>query len=124
MGLPARRKKRLAQAMIGRAVQRRRLIHSARPSRHSRETALILIRSTRARVAFEGETRTFGELDERAKRLAAALAARGVGAGDKVAILMYNRIEFVESLPRTATGKLQKFKLREPFWAGHDRQIH
>jgi acyl-CoA synthetase (AMP-forming)/AMP-acid ligase II len=25
------------------------------------------------------------------------------------------RIDFVESLPRTATGKLQKFKLREPF---------
>jgi acyl-CoA synthetase (AMP-forming)/AMP-acid ligase II len=34
------------------------------------------------------------------------------------------RIEFVETLPRTATGKLQKFKLREPFWAGHDRQVH
>ncbi|KAA0942013.1 MULTISPECIES: AMP-binding protein [Streptomyces] len=25
------------------------------------------------------------------------------------------RVDFVESLPRTATGKLQKFKLREPF---------
>jgi acyl-CoA synthetase (AMP-forming)/AMP-acid ligase II len=34
------------------------------------------------------------------------------------------RIEFVETLPRTATGKLQKFKLREPFWQGHDRQVH
>jgi acyl-CoA synthetase (AMP-forming)/AMP-acid ligase II len=34
------------------------------------------------------------------------------------------RIDFVDELPRTATGKLQKFKLREPFWAGHDRQIH
>ena len=34
------------------------------------------------------------------------------------------RIEFVESLPRTATGKLQKFKLREPFWAGHERQVN
>jgi acyl-CoA synthetase (AMP-forming)/AMP-acid ligase II len=33
------------------------------------------------------------------------------------------RIEFVESLPRTATGKLQKFKLREPYWAGRDRRI-
>ena len=31
------------------------------------------------------------------------------------------RIDFVESLPRTATGKLQKFKLRQPFWEGHDR---
>ncbi|WP_436771451.1 AMP-binding protein [Yinghuangia sp. YIM S09857] len=34
------------------------------------------------------------------------------------------RIEFVESLPRTATGKLQKFRLREPYWAGHERQIN
>jgi acyl-CoA synthetase (AMP-forming)/AMP-acid ligase II len=34
------------------------------------------------------------------------------------------RIEFVESLARTATGKLQKFKLREPFWAGQERQIN
>ncbi len=33
------------------------------------------------------------------------------------------RIEFTESLPRTATGKLQKFKLREPFWAGSERGI-
>ncbi len=33
-------------------------------------------------------------------------------------------IEFVDQLPRTATGKLQKFKLREPFWAGHTRQIN
>ncbi|HVV24382.1 MAG TPA: AMP-binding protein [Pseudonocardiaceae bacterium] len=34
------------------------------------------------------------------------------------------RIDFVDALPRTATGKLQKFKLREPFWAGHERQVH
>ena len=34
------------------------------------------------------------------------------------------RIEFMDTLPRTATGKLQKFKLREPFWAGHERQIN
>ncbi len=34
------------------------------------------------------------------------------------------RIEFVHTLPRTATGKLQKFKLREPFWAGRERQVN
>jgi acyl-CoA synthetase (AMP-forming)/AMP-acid ligase II len=34
------------------------------------------------------------------------------------------RIEFVDALARTATGKLQKFKLREPYWAGHERQVH
>ncbi|MDQ6936239.1 MAG: AMP-binding protein [Actinomycetota bacterium] len=34
------------------------------------------------------------------------------------------RIEFRDELPRTATGKLQKFKLRQPFWQGHERQIN
>jgi acyl-CoA synthetase (AMP-forming)/AMP-acid ligase II len=34
------------------------------------------------------------------------------------------QVEFVRELPRTATGKLQKFKLREPYWAGRSRQIN
>ncbi len=34
------------------------------------------------------------------------------------------RVDFVDELPRTATGKLQKFKLREPFWSDHDRQVN
>ncbi|MFI5954581.1 AMP-binding protein [Cryptosporangium sp. NPDC051539] len=34
------------------------------------------------------------------------------------------RVEFVDALPRTATGKLQKFKLRAPYWEGHTRQVH
>ncbi|HET8582282.1 MAG TPA: AMP-binding protein, partial [Jatrophihabitans sp.] len=34
------------------------------------------------------------------------------------------RVEFVESLPRTATGKLQKFKLRETYWQGYERQVN
>ncbi|RNI19031.1 AMP-binding protein [Flexivirga caeni] len=33
------------------------------------------------------------------------------------------RIDFTDDLPRTATGKLQKFKLREPFWAGRERGV-
>jgi acyl-CoA synthetase (AMP-forming)/AMP-acid ligase II len=32
-------------------------------------------------------------------------------------------IEFRDSLARTATGKLQKFKLRAPYWEGRDRQV-
>ena len=32
-------------------------------------------------------------------------------------------IEFRDALSRTATGKLQKFKLREPYWAGRDRRV-
>ena len=34
------------------------------------------------------------------------------------------RVEFRTELARTATGKLQKFKLREPFWVGHERQVN
>jgi fatty-acyl-CoA synthase len=33
-------------------------------------------------------------------------------------------VEVREALPRTATGKLQKFKLREPYWRGLDRKIN
>jgi acyl-CoA synthetase (AMP-forming)/AMP-acid ligase II len=33
-------------------------------------------------------------------------------------------IEFREVLARTATGKLQKFKLRAPYWEGRDRQVN
>lgn len=33
------------------------------------------------------------------------------------------RVEFRDELARTATGKLQKFKLRAPFWEGRDRQV-
>jgi len=32
-------------------------------------------------------------------------------------------VEFRDSLVRTATGKLQKFKLRAPYWEGRDRQV-
>jgi len=34
------------------------------------------------------------------------------------------RVEFRTELARTATGKLQKFKLREPYWQGRDRQVN
>ena len=34
------------------------------------------------------------------------------------------RIEFRNELARTATGKLQKFKLREEFWKGKNRQVN
>jgi fatty-acyl-CoA synthase len=34
------------------------------------------------------------------------------------------RVEFRDELARTATGKLQKYKLRAPFWEGQDRQVH
>ena len=33
-------------------------------------------------------------------------------------------VEFRTELARTATGKLQKFKLREPFWSGRERNVN
>jgi fatty-acyl-CoA synthase len=32
-------------------------------------------------------------------------------------------IDFVEELPKTSTGKIQKFALRDKEWAGHERRI-
>jgi acyl-CoA synthetase (AMP-forming)/AMP-acid ligase II len=34
------------------------------------------------------------------------------------------RVEFRDALARTATGKIQKFKLREAFWSDSDRQVN
>ena len=33
-------------------------------------------------------------------------------------------VEFRDAIPRTATGKVQKFKLREPYWADHQRGVN
>jgi acyl-CoA synthetase (AMP-forming)/AMP-acid ligase II len=33
-------------------------------------------------------------------------------------------VEFRDSLVRTATGKLQKFKLRQDYWEGRERQVN
>ena len=33
-------------------------------------------------------------------------------------------VELRDALARTATGKLQKFKLREPYWAGRERKVN
>ena len=45
---------------------------------------------------------------------------RGKIAGYKIP----KRVEFRDELARTATGKLQKFKLRESFWADSERQVN
>src|SRR3954469_14887945 len=45
---------------------------------------------------------------------------RGKLAGYKIP----KRIEFRDELARTATGKIQKFRLRESFWSTSDRQVN
>src|SRR5262252_4935188 len=44
---------------------------------------------------------TYGALNDRVVRAAAGLAQRGVGAGDRVAMLLSNRVEFVTTLLAT-----------------------
>ncbi|MBW2667550.1 MAG: AMP-binding protein [Deltaproteobacteria bacterium] len=44
------------------------------------------------------EVRSYGDLQTNANRLAAGLAAKGVGVGDRIAIMMRNHPEFVEGM--------------------------
>src|SRR6476661_6742764 len=62
-------------------------------------------------VLAEGSTVTEAELIAWCKQKAAGYKAP-------------TSIEFREVLARTATGKLQKFKLRAPYWEGRDRQVN
>ena len=62
-------------------------------------------------VLAEGESATEAELIAWCKEKAAGYKAP-------------TSIEFRDELARTATGKLQKFKLRAPYWEGRDRQVN
>jgi acyl-coenzyme A synthetase/AMP-(fatty) acid ligase len=33
-------------------------------------------------------------------------------------------VDFVDALPRNATGKILHRVLREPYWSGHERRIN
>ncbi|HRE43907.1 MAG TPA: AMP-binding protein [Terricaulis sp.] len=46
--------------------------------------------------ALSGRAHTYAQLNDRAERAAAVLAARGVGYGDRIGVLCRNRIEFFE----------------------------
>jgi acyl-CoA synthetase (AMP-forming)/AMP-acid ligase II len=62
-------------------------------------------------VLAEGESATEEELIRWCKDKAAGFKAP-------------TSVEFRDQLARTATGKLQKFKLRKPYWEGRDRQVN
>lgn len=69
----------------------RRMSHGEQLARQARKTP------DATAFVFEGHRLTFAQLDERVNRLARALAERGVAPGDRVAVLMTNRLEVVES---------------------------
>ena len=49
-------------------------------------------------LRFEGRSTTWSQLEQRVTTVAAAMTRRGVGAGDRVAIMMTNRPEFLETM--------------------------
>src|ERR1700742_4902088 len=48
-------------------------------------------------IMFEGRWRTFGELQTRVGAVSAALKRTGIEPGDRVAVLLHNQPEFIES---------------------------
>jgi 3-oxocholest-4-en-26-oate---CoA ligase len=56
------------------------------------------VRADRIAVTHGDRSRTWRQLDERASRLATVLSSRGVGRESRVAIALYNGIEYLESV--------------------------
>ncbi len=54
------------------------------------------VHADRPAIVFEGRTITHRAYRERVDRLAAALAARGLAAGERVAVIAQNRLEFLD----------------------------
>ena len=75
-----------------------RQLERARSMAHGEQLAR-LARTMPDKLAYRflDQDRTFAQLDERVNRLANALADRGVHYGDRVATLMTNRLEVVET---------------------------
>jgi len=80
------------------------------------------------------EVAVIGTPDEKWGELVTALVVvEGVVSADELVLhcrerlagyKIPRRVEFRDELARTATGKLQKFKLREPFWKDQERQVN
>jgi fatty-acyl-CoA synthase len=73
------------------ALQGRGMTMSDQLARHARRTPDV------PALRFDGAGRSYGELDERVTRLARALADRGVGTGDRIAVLALNGMEAWEA---------------------------
>ncbi|MGZ4605653.1 MAG: long-chain-fatty-acid--CoA ligase [Blastococcus sp.] len=72
-------------------LQGRGMTMSDQLARHARSTPEAVA------LRFEGTGRTYAELDERVTKLARALRERGVGGGDRVAVLALNGMEVWEA---------------------------
>jgi 3-oxocholest-4-en-26-oate---CoA ligase len=80
------------------------------------------VRAERTVVTHGDRSLTWGQLDERASRLAAFLAGRGVGAETRVAIAAYNGIEYLESV--FAVLKLRAVPVNVNYRYQPDEMLH
>jgi acyl-CoA synthetase (AMP-forming)/AMP-acid ligase II len=73
--------------------------------------------------------------DKWGEAVKAMVVARPGSTPDAKALLDFTReriagykvpksVDFVDTLPRNASGKLLKTELRKPFWAGRERQVN
>ncbi|MBV9043795.1 MAG: fatty acid--CoA ligase, partial [Alphaproteobacteria bacterium] len=77
-----------------------------------------------------------GVPDEKWGEVAKAIVVRKAGASPKPEdIIAFARsriaafkapksVDFIEALPRNASGKILRRELREPFWAGKNRRVN
>ena len=77
------------------------MVHTKLTREEARTCGMTLAVNARERpqqpcIVTPAVTRSFGELNAQANRLVRALRRRGLGAGDAVALLCSNRVEFVE----------------------------
>jgi len=80
------------------------------------------VRAERTVVTHGDRSLTWGQLDQRASRLAAFLAGRGVGAETRVAIALYNGIEYLESV--FAVLKLRAVPVNVNYRYQPDEMLH
>ncbi len=74
---------------------RHMLCFSQRPASLTAMLGELVARHADRPAIVEGRTLTYGDLDRIVARLAAGLAATGVGAGDRVMMMLPNRWEFL-----------------------------
>ena len=92
------------------------------------ENALYEHSGVREAAVFGVPDDTWGE----SVRAAVVPGEQGVSAGELVVfcrerLARYKcprEVDFLEALPRTGSGKIDKKALREPFWRGRSRQIN
>ena len=81
-----------AGALVSQPYAARRQNWTNQVARHA------LMQPDATALRFLGRTTSWRELDARVTALAGALSRRGVGFGDRVLILMLNRVEFIEGV--------------------------